>query len=203
MTEKKPMDSPRPVLQPGFTLVEVMISIVLMTIGLGALLGALGAALTANQVASEDMIARQLASEAMEGVYAARNSSQLSFTQINNVSNGGIFTDGAVSVKCSGPDGILGTADDTSCLTAAGVVCPNSGVECLTEAGPDGILGTADDVILSLNNYTRQILVAQLLDVNGNTIPTLRSVTITIQYTVPQSSFPKSYSITEYVSSYH
>jgi prepilin-type N-terminal cleavage/methylation domain-containing protein len=203
MTENKPMDSPKPVLQTGFSLVEVMISIVLMTIGLGALLGALGAALTANQVASEDMIARQLASEAMEGVYAARNSSQLSFTQINNVSNGGIFTDGAVSVKCAGPDGILGTADDTSCLTAAGVVCPNAGVECLTEAGPDGILGTADDVILSLNNYTRQILIAQLLDVNGNTIPTLRSVTITIQYTVPQSSFPKSYSITEYVSSYH
>lgn len=197
------MDSPRPVLQTGFSLVEVMISIVLMTIGLGALLGALGAALTANQVAQEDMVARQLASEAMEGVYAARNSSQLSFTQINNVSNGGIFTDGALSVKCAGPDGIVGTADDTSCLTAAGVVCPNSGVKCLTEAGADGILGTADDVILSLNNYTRQVLIAQLLDVNGNTIPTLRSVTITIQYTVPQSSIPKSYSITEYVSSYH
>jgi prepilin-type N-terminal cleavage/methylation domain-containing protein len=189
--------------QKGFSLIEVMIAVVVVTVALVALLGTLGVALAASQTAQQDMIARQLASEAMESVYAARNTSELSFTQINNVANGGIFMNGFQSANCAGPDGIVGTADDATCLTSSGTVCPNAGVKCLTEAGPDGILGTADDVIQSLSNYTRQIQITPLLDSNNNPISTLRSVTITIQYTVPQSSLPKTYVITEYVSSYH
>lgn len=189
--------------QKGFSLIEVMIAAVVVTVALVALLGTLGVALAASQTAQQDMIARQLASEAMESVYAARNTSQLSFAQINNVSNGGIFMDGFQSAMCSGPDGIVGTADDSSCLTPSGSVCPSGGAKCMTEAGPDGVLGTSDDIIQSLSNFTRQIRITQLLDTSGNQISTLRSVTITIQYNVPQSSFPKNYAITEYVSSYH
>jgi prepilin-type N-terminal cleavage/methylation domain-containing protein len=189
--------------QGGFTLIEVMISMAILTIGSVGLLGVFGVAMAANQTSQEDMIARQLASEAMESIYTARNTSQLSWTQIQNVSNGGIFTDGAISPKCSGADGILGTADDTSCLTSGGAVCPNGGVHCMTEPGPDGIIGTSDDVILSLNNYTRQIQITGLLDTNGSTIPTLNSVTITILYTVPKLNVRKSYILNEYISSYH
>jgi prepilin-type N-terminal cleavage/methylation domain-containing protein len=188
--------------QEGFTLVEVMISTMILTIGSLGLLGLFGVAMAANQTSQQDTIARQLASEAMESIYTARNTSQLGFSQINNISNGGIFTDGAVAVMCAGPDGILGTSEDTACLTASGATCPNGGVECLTEPGPDGIVGTADDVILPLNNYTRQIQISQLLDTNGNPIPTLVSVTITLRYTVPNLSVQKSYVLNEYVSSY-
>jgi hypothetical protein len=148
------------------------------------------------------MIARQLGSEAMESIYTARNTSQITFAQINNISNGGIFTDGATSVKCAGADGILGTSDDASCLTASGATCPNGGVQCLNEPGPDGIVGTADDVILPLSNYTRQIQITSLLDTNGNIIPTLVSVTITISYSVPKVEVKKTYVLNEYVSSY-
>lgn len=189
--------------QNGFTLIETMISMVILTIGSLGLLGLFGVAVKASQTSQEDMIARQLASETIESIYTARNSSEVSWAQIQNVSNGGIFVDGMNAIKCAGPDGILDTADDVSCLTASGAVCPNSGVECLTEPGPDGITGTADDVILSLNNYQRQILITALLDSNGNPIQTLNQVTVTIQYTTPSSSSYKTYVINEYVSAYH
>jgi type IV pilus modification protein PilV len=187
--------------QAGFTMIEVMISTMILTIGSLGLLGIFGVAVAANQTSQQDMLARQLASEAMESIYTARNTSQVTFAQINNVSNGGIFTDGATAVKCAGADGILGTSDDASCLTSSGATCPG-GVQCLSEPGPDGIVGTADDVVLSLSNYTRQIQITSLLDTNGNVIPTLVSVTITISYTVPKLAIQKTYVLNEYVSSY-
>jgi prepilin-type N-terminal cleavage/methylation domain-containing protein len=189
--------------QRGFTLVECMISIAILTIGSVGLLGVFGLAVKAAQSSQEDMLARQLASETMESVYTARNESEISWAQIQNVSNGGIFIDGMQNVMCSGPDGILDTADDTSCLTASGATCPNGGIECLTEPGPDGILGTADDVILSLSNYQRQVLITALTDSNGNPIQTLRQVTVNIQYHPPSQSAAKTYTIVEYVSEYH
>jgi len=191
--------------QGGFTLVECMISMAILTIGSIGLLGVFGLAVKASQTSQQDMIARQLASEAMESIYTARNISEVSWAQIQNVSNGGLFIDGMNSVKCAGPDGILDTADDTSCLTASGATCPNGGVQCLTEPGPDGILGTADDVILSLNNYQRQVLITPLYTTGTNPtlIQTLEQVTVTISYTVPNSSVPKTYALTEYVSAYH
>lgn len=189
--------------QKGFTLIETMISMMILTIGSLGLLGVFGIAVKASQTSQQDMIARQLASEAIESIYTARNTSEIAWGQIQNVSNGGIFINGMNSLKCAGPDGILDTADDTSCLTASGATCPNSGVECLTEPGPDGIMGTADDVILSLNNYQRQITITTLLDGSGNPIQTLNQVTVTIQYSVPGTSTLKNYVINEYVSEYH
>jgi prepilin-type N-terminal cleavage/methylation domain-containing protein len=189
--------------QKGFTLLEVMISMVIVTIGMISVLGALCYAMAANQVSQQNMIARQLASEAMESVYTARNDSELSWAQINNVSNGGIFVDGVLPVLCAGPDGILGTADDAGCTTISGAACPNGGVQCLDEAGPDGKLGDADDQIVSLANYTRQIQITPLLDAFGNTIPTLRQVKITITYKALDPTQSKTYSIVEYISSYH
>lgn len=191
--------------ESGFSLVEVMISAVILTIGLLGVLGVFGVAIAANQSSQQDMIARQVASEAMESIFDARNTSQLTWSQIANTTAlpPGIFVAGAQPLKCAGADGILGTADDTTCLTATGAVCPNGGVQCLTEPGPDGVVGTADDAILSLSNYTRTIAIAPQLDGNGNIIPTLNSVTITITYNVPNSSFLKTYVLNELISSYH
>jgi Tfp pilus assembly protein PilV len=192
--------------EAGFSLVEVMISAVILTIGLVGVLGVFGLAVKANQTSQQDMIARQVASEAMESIFTARNTSQLTFAQINNVANGGIFANGAQSLMCAGPTyGIVGVAGDTaSCTTASGAVCPNGGVQCLTEPGPDGIVGTADDVILSLSNYTRTIAITQLTTGTPPTvIPTLVQVTVTITYYVPNSTIAKTYVLEEYISSYH
>jgi type IV pilus modification protein PilV len=189
--------------QRGFTLVECMISIAILTIGSLGLLGVFGLAVKAAQSSQEDMIARQLASETMESIYTARNESEISWAQIQNVSNGGIFINGMQNIMCAGPDGILDTADDTSCLTASGATCPNGGIECLTDPGPDGILGTADDIILSLANYQRQVTITPLTDSSGNPIQTLSQVAVTIQYYPPNQSVAKTYTIVEYVSEYH
>jgi len=193
----------KPASQGGFTLIETMISMVILVIGAVALLGVFGLAVRANQTSQQDMVARQLASEAMESIYTARNSAELSWSQIQNVSNGGVFLDGMQSMMCAGPDGILGTADDSTCLTASGATCPNGGVECLTEAGPDGVMGTADDVILSLSSCQRQIQITPLLDGNGNPIQTLNQVAVTIQCAVPNSPVSKIYVLNEYISEYH
>jgi prepilin-type N-terminal cleavage/methylation domain-containing protein len=191
--------------QRGFTLVECAISIALLTIGSVGLLGVFGLAVKASQSSQQDMIARQLAAETMESIYTARNDAEISFAEIQNTSNGGIFLGGMNSVYCAGPDGILDTADDVACTTATGATCPNSGIECLTEPGPDGVLGTADDVVLSLANYQRQVTITPLYTTGANStqIQTLNQVAITIQYTVPGMTVPKTYTLNEYVSAYH
>jgi len=192
--------------ESGFSLLEVMISAVLLTVGSLFLLSVFGLAISTSQASQQDLIARQLASDAMESIFTARNTSQLSFAQIQNVASGGIFANGAQTLLCAGPTyGIVGVAGDTSsCTTAAGTVCPNGGVQCLTEPGPDGVVGTADDVTLSLSNYTRTIAMTQLTTGTPPTpIPTLVQVTITITYTVPNLSAPKNYVLEEYISSYH
>ena len=188
----------------GFSLIEVMISIALLTVGMLSMLSVFGVAVKATQTSQEDLIARQLASEAIESVYTARNTSQLAWTAIQNVSNGGVFVNGFQNITCAGPDGLDGTADDTTCVptTAMGAPCPG-GIRCLSEPGKDGIVGTADDQIVSLANFTRQIVITPMTDVNGNVIPTLNSVAVTINYTTSSNKQPKSYVITEYVSSYH
>jgi len=188
--------------QGGFTLIEVMVSIAIVTITAVNVLSVFCLAVAATQTSQQDMLARQIASEAMESIFTARNTSQLSWSAIQNVSNGGIFVDNAVPVKCAGPDGIIGTADDSNCLTASGAVCPG-GAQCMTEPGRDGIVGTADDIIVPMNNFTRQIQITPLFDSQGNQIPTLNSVTITVRYNVSNTAIPKSYVLNEYVSQYH
>jgi prepilin-type N-terminal cleavage/methylation domain-containing protein len=183
--------------QSGFSLIEVLISMVILTVGLLGVLATLEYAMAATQTSQEDMLARQVASEAMESIFNARDTSQLGFSAIANTTNPpGIFIGTPSPLLCAGPDGILGTADDAPCMTASGAECPNGGVECLTEPGPDGILGTADDVIISLNNFTRTITITPYNQ-------TLNLVTITIVYTVPNLGHTKTYVFSEYISYYH
>src|ERR1700728_3335619 len=134
--ENKSTRKPRS--EHGFTILEVMIATVVMTIGLLAVIASFATAIAATASAQEDLIARHKALDAMESIYTARNSQQLPFASINNVAAGGIFLPGALPLKCAGPDGIVGTADDTNCTAPdTGVACPG-GVECMVLHGPDG-----------------------------------------------------------------
>ena len=175
----------------GFSLLEVVISMAVLTVGLVSLLGVFGLAMASTQTSQQDMIAKQLANEALESIVTARNTSQVTWAQVQNVANGGIFLDGTTSIYLPGADGIVGTADDAV-----------AGEQTLTEPGSDGIFGTADDVQIPLTGYQRTILISQVLDSSGNVVPTLRGVNITMQYTTSQAKLPKTYVLSSFISQY-
>ncbi len=186
----------------GFTLVEVMIAVVVMSVGLLAVIASFATAVAATQSAEEDLIARQKVLEAMESIYTARNAQQIPFASVANVSNGGIFLDGAQTMKCAGPDGLVGTADDVTCTTIAGANCPDGGAECMVVPGPDGILGTGDDVTMSLGNFTRTIAINPVLLPTGAVNANMVGITITVSYT--KAGLPaRSFTANGLMSSYH
>ncbi|MGD0791796.1 MAG: prepilin-type N-terminal cleavage/methylation domain-containing protein [Terriglobales bacterium] len=183
----------------GFSLLEVMISMVILTVGLVSLLGVFGLAMAATQSSQEDMIAKQLANEAYESIVTARNSSQLSWSQILNASScgsgvnpssGGIFLSGTTALYKAGADGIIGTCDDMV-----------AGEQTLEEPGPDGNYGSTDDVMLPLTGYQRTITILPVT-AGGVPVASIRSVTITVQYTTPQMNRQKTYTLNSYISQY-
>jgi len=186
--------------QRGFTLIETMIAIVILMVGILSLVAVFATAVASTQNAQENLIARQKAEEAMESIFTARNTQQITFAEIANISNGGIFTDGATPLLSAGPDGLVNTADDVP--FPANGVCP-TGPECITLPGPDGILGTADDVPMSLANFTRQIQINSVLEDDLVTInPNLKQITITVVYVTGGSPAPHSYSVNALISAF-
>lgn len=182
----------------GFTLIEVMISIVILTIGLVSMLAVFSLAMASTQSAQDDMIAKQEAVAAIESLFTARNTSQITWAQIQNVPNG-IFMQGFQPINWQGPDGLDGTADDGP---DPDPLCPGPG-QCLKTPGPDGQLGTADDVYRPLSNFQRQIEITPLNDASGNTYGSLRQVTVTVRYTTSQYRLvQKQYVMSAYISQY-
>jgi prepilin-type N-terminal cleavage/methylation domain-containing protein len=185
--------------QQGFTMVEVIIAMVIMTISTIGLMAVFGAAVGATQSAQEDLIARQKALEAMESIYTARNTQQVSFAQIANLPTGN-FVLGATPLWAAGPDGLVGTVDDVP--YPGGAQCP-AGPECYVMPGPDGILGTADDVGMSLSNFTRSITINNVLEADGVTInPNLKQIVVVVSYTKAGLTVPRSYTVQALISSY-
>ncbi len=192
--------------ESGFSLLEVMISIVVLSVGLVSLLGVFGLAMASTQTSQQNMIAKQLANEQYESIVTARNTTQINWDQIQNTAGTqycvvlpspcGIFTGNATApqfqpIYFAGADGIFGTADDAA-----------AGEEYLTDPGQDGIYNTADDVQIPLTGYTRAIQIGPLFDVNNNLITSLRSVTITVQFTTAQSNQQKTYVLNSYIAQY-
>ena len=185
----------------GFSLIEVLMSMAVLTVGMVSLLGVFGLAMATTQTSQQNLIAKEIADESLESIITARNTSQVSWAQIWNAASctgaadptgSGIFLSGMTPIYNSGADGIFGTCDDT----ATGV-----GLESLTEPGPDGIYNTSDDTVLPLTNYQRTILIYALKDANGNVIASLRGVTVTIQYATAQN--PQAmYVLNTYISQY-
>jgi len=185
--------------QRGFTLIEVMIAIAIMGIGILTLVATFATAVGSTQNAQLNLIAREKTLQALESVYTARNTRQISFAQIANVASGGIFTNGATKLLAAGPDGLVNTADDLN--YAASGPCP-TGPECLVLPGPDGILGTADDVPMSLANFTRQIAINPVLNSDGSINPNVKQITVTITYVSGSSTVPRVYTVNSLISKF-
>ncbi len=175
----------------GFSLLEVVMSMAVLTVGLVSLLGVFGLAMASTQTSQQDMIAKQLANEALESIVTARNTSQVTWAQVQNVANSGIFMDGSNPIYLPGVDGIVGTADDAV-----------AGEQTLTEPGPDGVFGTSDDIQIPLVGYTRTILISPVYDSSGSLVTSLRGVNVTVQYSVAQTTLPKTYVLSSFISQY-
>jgi type IV pilus modification protein PilV len=176
--------------QAGVTLIEVMISVVVLTAGLVGMLAVVGFAVSVTNSAQQDMVAKQLASETMESIFTARETADLSWAEIQNAGTGntpdGVFVTGFKAIHNAGTDGIYGTADDDDAPERT-----------LTQVGRDGILGTTDDREQPLTSFRRKV---EFTAITGTTA--LRLVTITIQYNVAPLAVPKSYVVTAYISQF-
>jgi type II secretory pathway pseudopilin PulG len=177
----------------GFGLLEVIISTVILSVGLLSLLALFATAIASTQSSQEDEIAHQLAADAMENIFTARDTAQIPFAQVKNASNGGIFLDGFQPIMQAGVDGLDGTLDDVA--AAPPIMLP----------GPDGILGTSDDVAYSLANFTRQIQIADVLTPPPNPVvnPFLRQLTVTVRYKSPHLFVQqKDYTVVAFISAF-
>jgi len=185
----------------GFSLLEVVVSMAVLTVGMVSLLGVFGLAMASTQTSQQNLIAKQLANESYESLITARNTAQMTWDDIQNTgstncpitgaSSCGIFLNGVQPIYNAGADGIYGTADDAA-----------SGEQTLQDPGADGIYLTADDILIPLTGYQRTILFGPVYDAATNVVPSVRAVTITVQYATSQTSQPKSYILNSYISEY-
>jgi prepilin-type N-terminal cleavage/methylation domain-containing protein len=171
--------------ESGYSLTEVMVAMVLLSVGALALAGVLASSARQLTGSQDQLIATQRAAEAAESVFQARDNRVLAWDQIRNVlggsgADGGVFIDGAREVREPGPDGLVNTADD-------------GGVIDILRPGPDGLLGTADDERVPLVGFTREI---EVRDLN----PTLRQIRVIVRYR--SATGPAQYVLTTYLSAY-
>lgn len=164
----------------GFTLLEALIALVILTGGLLALATAFSEGMIIVTTAHYHQIAKEKASEAVESVFTSRDTRIIVWNAVRNVSKGGVFLDDPQPIRSPGPDGLVNTADD--------------GVEeSETLPGPDNQLGTGDDIVVPLNSFSREV---QITDLSSN----LREIRIIIDYKVGHLS--RQYELVTYISSF-
>jgi prepilin-type N-terminal cleavage/methylation domain-containing protein len=166
--------------EDGFSIVEVLVSIVLLSIGALALAGIVAQSARRLSGSQDQLIASQRAAEAAESAFKARDTRVLAWDQIRNVSDGGVFLNGPQQVRDAGADGLVNTADDGPPIE---VVRP----------GPDGLLGTPDDERVPLFGFTREIVIRDL----G---PSLRELEVVVTFRTANGS--QRFVLTTYISAY-
>jgi len=172
--------------EEGFTLLECMVAMVVLSFGILSMASTYTWGLKNSNQVQMQYIANQKAQEAMESIFEARDAQLLTFSQINNVSAGGVFLNGPQPLLAPGPDGIVGTADDLT--TQPDVI--------ITGPGPDGVLGTADDTFIPLNPWmTRTIAITAVPNYAD-----MVQVTVTVNYTYQGQS--GQVQLVTYISSY-
>lgn len=135
--------------QNGFSYLEVIVSILLLTIGIMAVLASISMAMLRAQIGESKNTARQLNSSALESIFAVRdlrnNNSLNNWDAVNNAGTlSGVFLTGWRPIRFdSGVDGINGTADDAC---NSGVACPGTGG--FTNISPE-ILGFQRRIIIT------------------------------------------------------
>lgn len=160
--------------EQGFSLLETVVAIGVLGAGVFGAAAVLSAGMKNLSGSSSDVIVTQKATQAMEAVFAARDSHKISWSQVRNVSNGGIFLDGPQPLDLPGADGLVDTADDGAVET----------------------IDTGNGHTQTLSGFTRQIAITDVSGENGQ----LRQVVVTL--TFQDGAVKRTYTLTSYVSAY-
>jgi len=153
--------------ESGFSLLEMVIAIFLLTIGLLGVASAISYALAASNRGRGVTNSKMLIVSILEQMETLRDTGQLHFNEISNTQvTGSTFTGFPSTFQpvstVPGADGVFGTADD------------------LIVAGPDGVYGTPDDFTDNTKarpGVTRQILISTLPDNDY-----LKKIQVTLRY---------------------
>ncbi len=162
--------------ESGFTLIEGVVAMVILSVGLLSTAAAITFALEFTSLSRNVTSGKMVIVSSIEEIESLRNTRRLEFKQINNVArvdNTNVenpftgFLDGWQKISSSaGPDGVNGTADD------------------FISSGADGTYGTADDATdysLAKRGYERKIEIGML---TGST--TIKKVKVSVRYPAAQ-----------------
>lgn len=151
----------------GFSIIEMMVAILILTIGLLGVASAIGYALMASNRGRGITNSKMLIVSILEQMETLRDTGQLHFSEISNAQvQGSSFTGFPVDFqpvsRTPGPDGIFGTIDD------------------LRSPGPNGNYGDSDDLTdptLARQGVERKIVITTLPDNDS-----LKKITVTLRY---------------------
>ena len=156
--------------EDGVTILEMVVALLILTIGLMGLAASIGYAMTVSNKGRNLTNTKLLVVSLLEQMETLRNTEQLTYAQIANV--GGVDNIGAIKPFSGfpsgfqpisinpGPDGIWGTNDD------------------LINPGPDNTYGTSDDFTdpsWGLDGFSREISITNLN-------PNLKRIQVTVRY---------------------
>jgi type II secretory pathway pseudopilin PulG len=102
--------------ESGFSLVETLISMGVLTVGALGMAAVFAQGLQTVGTSPNELLATQKAAEAIESVFSARDARTLTWAQVRNTSDGGIFLGTATNMNLAGTDGILNTGDQGETL---------------------------------------------------------------------------------------
>jgi len=157
--------------EDGFTMIEAIVAIFVMTVGLVGTMAAVTYAIEFGRISRNVGGAKSVIVASIEQVETLRNAQRLNFKQIANLGNvdntdsTNQFDGFGVGFKpvslAPGNDGVNGTGDDLS-----------------TGAGADGKFGTGDDIIdtaLIRSGFERQITISDLSE-------SLKKIEVKVKY---------------------
>lgn len=171
----------------GFTLLETMMALAVLSVGVLGLAATLGTSLAYMQNSEFDFIAQQKAEEAMEAIFTAKYDNTITYVNVNNTGTTppGVFLTGPQPILQPGPDGLVGTLADA-----------NAPVACIYMPGPDGVMGTTDDQKLSLAGFTRTITISPVANDNN-----IRNIQIQVSYTAGTTT--RTYTMNSLISAFN
>lgn len=163
----------------GFSLIETVIALGIITIGILSLAGTLALTIVNNNRIQQVTVAKYIAISTIETIIAAREADVLAFVEISSYdaakNKKGFLLNQRLPVRGAGADGIFGTNDDSGDVVYTIGPNPNRN---------DGRFDGVNDQQLNLTQlgYSRQIEVTDLRDPDTNQLLGLKQIRVRVFY---------------------